>query len=301
MRVIITGGTGLIGRALAAELSPAHEVIVLSRQPASAPVLPAGVRAEWWDAKTSSGWVSLLNAECAIINLAGENIGEGRWTAGRKRSIRDSRVNAGRAVVQAVAEAAEKPAVLIQASGVSYYGTHGEEEFDESSPPGDDFLSRVSVDWEASSAAVESMGVRRAVIRSAVVLSMKGGAFPRMLLPFRLHAGGPIGNGRQWLSWIHIRDEVAAIRFLIENGAASGPFNLSAPGALTNAQFARAIGETMRQPAAIPVPAFVLRLLYGEMAAVLLEGQRAVPKRLTKMGFSFRFPDARSALQDLLG
>lgn len=300
MRVIITGGTGLVGLALSRELADYHEVIVLSRQPARAPALPTGVRAEWWDARTAAGWVSLLDRECAIVNLAGENIGQGRWTPERKQHIRDSRVDAGAAVVQAVMAAAVKPAVLVQASGVSYHGPHGSEEVDENSPPGDDFLSSVTVAWEASTSAVESVGVRRVVIRSAVVLSLEGGALPRLLRPFRFFAGGPIGSGKQWLSWIHIQDEVAAIRFLLENAGASGPFNLSAPGALTNAQLARIIGETLRRPAAIPVPAFALRLLFGEMATVLLDGQRAVPKRLTEMGFSFRFPDARSALRDLL-
>ncbi len=302
MNVIITGGTGLIGRALAADLlKEGHEVIVLSRRPeAYVGRVPAGVRLERWDGRTAEGWGHLVEGADAIVNLAGENIAAGRWTAERKRRIRESRVHAGEAVTAAVLAAREKPRVVIQASAVGYYGPHGDEEVDEDTPPGNDFLARVAVDWEASTAPVEEHGVRRVIIRTGIVLTPEGGALARMLLPFRLGLGGPLGSGRQWFPWIHIADEVGAIRFLMENEATQGPYNLTAPNPVRQREFARALGRVLRRPAFLPVPAFALRLLFGEMADVLLTGQRAVPRRLLEAGYTFRFPDLEPALEDLV-
>jgi len=301
MRIIITGGTGLIGGALAANLAnDGHEVILLSRAPERTTSLPSGVRAERWDGRTATGWGSLADGADAIVNLAGEGIASGRWTEERKRRIRESRVNAGQAVVEAVKTVARKPGVVIQSSAVGYYGVHGDEEITESTPAGDDYLAGVAVAWENSTAPVEAMGVRRAVIRTGVVLSNKGGALPQMLLPFKLFAGGPLGNGKQWLPWIHIADEVSAIRFLIENRQASGAFNLCAPNPLTNAEFGRVVGRVMGRPAFMPTPAFALRLVFGEMATVLLDGQRQIPKRLLELSFAFRFPSAEAALKEIL-
>ena len=195
----------------------------------------------------------------------------------------------------------QKPKVVIQASGVGYYGFRGGTKLAEDQAPGEDFLARVGVQWEASTALVEDMGVRRAVIRTGVVLSPSGGTLARMLTPFRLFVGGPLGTGRQWFSWIHIEDEVAAVRFLLEKETASGVFNLVAPIAVNNMQFSMALGRVLKRPASIRTPAFPLRFLFGEMAALLLEGQRAVPKRLEEMGFRFRFSEVEGALSDLLG
>jgi hypothetical protein len=307
MRVVITGGTGLIGRALSAALAAdGYEVVVLSRSPERNLDLPAGVRAERWDGRTGNGWVHLADGAEAIVNLAGANIaGEGfwpgRWTAERKHLIQDSRVNAGSAVVDAVSQASKKPGAVIQSSGVGYYGPHGDEVLTEEASPGNDFLARLAHEqWEPSTAAVEDMGVRRVIIRSGVVLDAKQDALPRMLLPFRLFAGGRIGSGRQWHSWIHLADEAAAIRFLIENKEASGPFNLAAPNPLTNAELARVLGRVLGRPVWFPVPAFAMKLAFGELSNVLLEGQRVVPERLLAFGFGFRFPDAETALPDLL-
>jgi len=300
MRVLITGGSGLVGRALAANLArDGSEVIILSRRPERIIGLPAGISAKWWDGHTTEAWSSLVDGADAIINLAGENISSGRWTDERKRGILESRLNVGRAIVQAVEAAARKPRVAIQASGVGYYGPCGDEEITEETPPGHDFLARVAVDWEASTASLEALGVRRVVIRTGVVLSTAGGALPRMLLPFRLFTGGRLGSGRQWFPWIHIADEVGAIRFLIESESAKGPFNLTAPAPLTNAEFSRFLGQRLRRPAFIPTPGFTLRLLFGEMATVILDGQRAIPRRLMQLGFIFQFPEAASALKDL--
>ncbi len=306
MRVIITGGTGLIGRALAADLASAgYEVILLSRRPERAAGLPSGVRAERWDGRTAEGWGKLADGATAIVNLAGENLaGEGffpsRWTPERKERIIRSRLNAGAAVVEAVKAAVVKPRVVIQSSGIGVYGPRQDEELSEEAPVGSDFLATLAVQWEASTADVEALGVRRAVIRTGAVLSRAGGALTRMVLPFRLFAGGWFGSGRQWLSWIHVADQAEAIRFLIENPQASGLFNLCAPQPLTGRDFGRCIGRVMGRPALLPVPAIVMRLVFGEVTTVVLDGQRVLPKRLLDLGFRFRFPDAESALRDLL-
>lgn len=299
MRVVITGGSGLIGRALCEELVAGHEVVVLSRRPESVSGLPSGVAVERWDAESAAGWGKLVEG-AAVVHLAGENIGEGRWTAEKKRRIRDSRVRSSRAVAEAIEEAEVKPEVLLQGSAVGYYGHRGDEVVTEEEPPGDDFLARVCVEWEASTAGVEALGVRRAVLRSGVVLSTRGGALPKMALPFRLFAGGPVGNGRQFVPWIHIEDEAGAIRFLLEHGEASGPFNLTAPEPVTNAELSRLLGKVLHRPSLLPAPAFALRLALGEMADMVLQGQRAVPTRLQELGYRFRFAGAEAALEDLL-
>ena len=217
-----------------------------------------------------------------------------------KKRDRSSKPNIPTRTARAV-PAAQKPKVVIQASGVGYYGFRGGTKLDEEQAPGDDFLARVGIQWEASTARVEDMGVRRVVIRTGVVLSPSGGTLSRMLTPFRLFVGGPLGTGRQWFSWIHIEDEVAAIRFLLENETASGAFNLVAPIAVNNMQFSRTLGRVLKRPSLVRTPALPLRLLFGEMAALLLEGQRAVPLHLGQLGFKFRFPEVEAALRDLLG
>lgn len=302
MRVIITGGSGLIGRALTIDLARnSHEVIILSRRPERIISLPAGVHAERWDGRTTEGWGYLVDGADAIVNLAGESISSGRWTEECKRNIRQSRLNAGHAVAEAVRAATHKPRVVIQASGVGYYGSCGDEEITEEAQPGHDFLAQLAVEWEASTVPLESLGIRRVIIRTGVVLSTEGGALPRMLLPFHLFAVSRLGNGRQWFPWIHIADEVGAIRFLMENKQASGAFNLAAPTPLTNAEFSRLLGQCFRRPIFIPIPAFALRLLFGEMAVALLDGQRAIPRHLLQLGFNFQFPEAGHALEELFG
>jgi uncharacterized protein (TIGR01777 family) len=310
MRVIITGGTGLIGKALTIELlQSGYEVVVLSRNPEKARGLPSNARVIYWDGRTANGWEEMVEGAEAIVNLAAESIGGdsipalvlNRWTAQRKRLIRESRLNSGRAVTQAVQQARLKPKVVIQASAVGYYGSRGDEELTELSDPAHDFAAQVCSDWEASTAQVEQLGVRRAIIRTGgVVLSTQGGAFPFMLLPFRLFAGGPLGNGRQWFSWIHITDEARAIRYLIENPSARGVFNLCAPQPITNGDFSRTLGKVLRRPSFLPVPGFALQLAFGEKAGLLTGSQKQVPMRLHELGFTFQYPDAESALRELL-
>lgn len=300
MKVVITGGSGLIGSEVARDLgSSGHDIVILTRDPAKAK-LPPNTRAVQWDGKTATGWASLIDGDTAILHLAGDSIASGRWSDAKKRRIRESRVDSGKAVLAAIRQASEKPRVLLQGSAVGYYGPCGDEVVTESHPPGHDFLADVCVEWEASTAEAESMGVRRALLRTGIVLSGKGGALPKMALPFKLMAGGPMGSGRQWVPWIHIADEVGAIRFLLEREDARGPFNLTAPRPLTNRDFSRALGKALHRPAFAPAPGIALKLVLGEMADMLLQGQRAVPHRLMEMGYAFRHPDPLAALRDLL-
>ena len=302
MRVMVTGGTGLIGSALVKSLRDNNiEVIVLTRSPErTRATVPSGVRLEKWDGVTTEGWGDLVSEVDAIVNLAGEGVADGRWTAERKRRIRESRSNAGKALVAAVAAAKTKPGVLIQSSAVGFYGPCHDEILREDASPGTDFLAQVCADWEASTAEVEEMGVRRPVIRTGVVLSAAGGAFPRMALPFKLFAGGPLGSGKQYFPWIHIDDEVGAIRFLLENESATGPYNLTAPDPPRNREFVRELGRAMSRPALLPTPSLALKAMFGEMSTVLLDGQRAVPERLQEEGYEFEFRGAAAALGELV-
>lgn len=304
MRVIITGGTGLIGRPLSASLAAdGHDVIVLSRNPIEVTdPMPPGVSLHRWDSRTSEGWGELVNGADAIINLAGAGIADGRWTAERKKLIRESRIQAGHAVVEAVQNATQKPKVVIQASGKDYYGTNtGDEDVTEAHSPGSDFLSKVCFDWEISTAPISRMGIRRPIIRTSVVLSNFGGAFPKLKLPFTMYAGGKLGDGKQWFSWIHMADEVSAIRFLLENEQADGPFNLAAPEVVRNEEFAKALGGAMGRPAAIPAPSMAIKTALGEMSTMVLDGQRAVPHRLQELGFTWKYPTVEAALEQLVG
>ena len=305
MRIIIAGGTGLIGSKLSASLAKdGHDVVILSRNPGKYS-LPKGVRAEKWDSQTAKDWGHLADGADAIINLAGENISGGgfipaRWTPERKKRIEQSRINAGQAIVAAVQAAVEKPEVVIQASGVDFYPDSGNL-VDETASPSNSFLGTVVTQcWEPSTVAVESMGVRRVVARLGLVLSMEGGALPITALPYRLFAGGPLGSGNQWWSWVHIDDVVSAIKFMIENKNASGPINVTAPNPLTNKGFGKVIGKVLKRPSFFPVPAFMLKLVLGEISAIVLEGRNVSSQKLLDLGFSFKYNEAEAALRDLL-
>ena len=303
MKVIVAGGSGLIGRALCTELvQDGHTVVVLSRNPQKVKRLEASIQVVQWDGQTAHGWGNHANSADAIVNLAGMGIADGRWSTSRKEAILSSRVNAGQAVVQAIETATTKPKVLIQASAVGYYGgNRADQKLTEDAGPGSDFLSSVCLEWESSTAAVEAMGVRRPVIRTGIVLSTQGGAWPKIKLPFTFFAGGPLGSGRQWYPWIHMNDEVRAIQFLLQKETAIGAFNLSAPEPQRNKEMAKTIGKVMRRPGFMPAPAFALQTILGEMATILLEGQRAVPKKLIDSGFSFNFPTLEDAVHELIG
>jgi uncharacterized protein (TIGR01777 family) len=300
MRIIISGGTGFIGTALTKSLlEKGHLVWILTRNLQTARMVE-GAKGVGWDGRTDTGLIDLVSQADAIVNLAGESIGSGRWSVERKKRILTSRVETGEAISTAVRKANPRPKVLIQASAVGFYGTHGNEPVVEETPPGSGFLAEVCKKWEASTRPVEEWGVRRAIIRTGIVLARDNGALPRMMLPFKLFGGGPLGNGRQGIPWIHLVDEVDSIRFLVENGKARGVFNLSAPKPLSNADFGRILAKVVRRPYWFPVPGFALRLLLGEMASLVLEGQFLIPKRLLEAGYKFRFEKAGDALDDLL-
>lgn len=307
MRIIITGGTGMIGRELTNRLlTTGHEVIILTRNPQKNVGLPAGAQLVQWDARTADGWGHLADGADAIINLAGENLaGAGfipsRWTAERKQRILDSRVNAGKAVTEAVRAATHKPAVVIQASGTDYYPNGGQHQT-ETSPIGSSFLSDVVKQWEASTAAVEEMGVRRVIMRIGPILSMEDGAFTRLVFPFKyLIVGGPLGGGQQHFPWVHHTDVVRAIEFFLTHPETSGPYNIVATEADTNGTFTKTLGKIMGRPSFFPVPGFALQLALGEVAALVLEGRQVSSQKLRAAGFEFDYPTAESAIRELLG
>lgn len=300
-KIIITGGTGMIGRALSEALTAAnYDVVILTRKLSAAKRLPSGAHAVEWDGQTGRSWFHELPHTQAIINLAGETIGKPFWTAARKQRIRESRIKAGQAIVDALRCSGYRPPVLIQMSGVGYYGLRGDEIITEDGTVGNDFLASVCVDWEGATAEVEALGVRRIIARTGVVLSRDGGALPLLAAPFWFGVGGPLGDGKQYLPWIHIEDVVKSFRFLSENENASGVVNVCAPEPVTNQQFVRALGRALSRPSFMPAPRFALKLALGEMAElVLLGGQRVVPQRLLALNFSFQYSDVEKALRQL--
>lgn len=305
-RVLIAGGSGLIGSALTEELVAAgYEVVVLSRSPEEVTGLPRGARVVGWDAETADGWGSEAEGAAGIVNLAGANLAGGSWTEERKRLLRRSRLDSTGALVQAVARAVERgappPRVLLQGSAVGFYGSRGDDELTEESSPGEGFLARLTVDWEAASGSAEEHGVRRVLLRSGVVLSTEGGALPKMTLPFRLFVGGPVGDGSQWVPWIHLRDEVRAIRFLLEHPQGEGPFNLTSPDPVTNRQLSQLLARALHRPSLFRAPRFALRTVLGEMSDTVLASQRVLPTRLSNLGFTWEYPELDRALHDLLG
>jgi len=302
-RILITGATGFVGRPLSIALVEAgYEVVALSRRRAEAERIFAGrVKVVEWDAVTASRWSEWADGALAIVNLAGDNIGAGRWSEKKKRLILESRLNAGAAVTEAIRSAEHRPQVLIQASGVGSYGDRGDELLDENSSNGVVFLADVARQWEACVREVAEMGVRLATIRLGVVLGAHGGVMSRLIPPFRLFVGGHPGSGRQWLPWVHIDDVIGVVRFLVESADCEGPFNVTTPEPTLSKDFYDLLGKAMHRPAFFPMPAFALKLALGEMATeLLLPSTRVVPKKLLDAGYEFRFPDPAAAFSDIL-
>jgi uncharacterized protein (TIGR01777 family) len=303
-RVIITGGTGFIGHPLSLRLiQEGFDVVCLTRN-ASAAKNRGGNRIKFveWDGKSAAGWSEYAEGAAAIINLAGESIGSGRWSDAKRQRILQSRMNAGKAVTEAVKFVKRKPDVVIQASAIGIYGNKGKETLDEYSGLGEGFLAEVAKDWEESTGDIEALGVRRVVIRTGMVLGSFGGALARLLLPYRFFVGGPMGSGKQWMSWIHIEDEIGSILFLMDRQDLKGVFNLTAPQPLQNKAFSRELGKLLRSPSWLPVPGFLLKLFLGKMAEeTILTSQRVLPIRLKESGFKFAYPDLIGALTDILG
>ena len=304
MRVFIKGGTGLIGSRLAAALAArGDQPVVLSRSRTGAQKkLPSGTEIIEGDPQQPSSWMEAVSGCQAVVNLVGENLSAHRWSENFKAILRDSRLRSTRNVVEAIVRAQERPQVLVSGSAVGYYGFTGDEELTEDSPGRtDEFLGQLCHDWEEAAKLVEKEGVRLVRIRTAVVLARDGGALPQMLLPFKLFVGGKVGSGGQWVSWIHHADEVGIILFALDRADVRGPLNASAPNPVTNYQLAKAIGHAMGRPSFFPTPAFMLKLAFGEMANLIVKGQRVLPKRALELGYKFQFPDIDSALADVLG
>lgn len=303
MRIIISGGSGFIGRALTEDLvKGSHEVEIISRRPDAHKQLSEGVKAIGWEV---GALVEHLTGADAVVHLAGASLaGENplrmRWTAKRKKQIIESRLRSGETISEAIKSVGGKPKVLIQSSAVGFYGPLGDEIVDETFPKGDDFLAGVCQAWEDSTSLVEEFGVRRAIIRTGLVFSPAGGIFPLFKLPFSMFVGGRIGSGEQYLSWIHLDDVVKGIRFLIENKQARGIYNLTSPNPLKNVDFSRRLGKAMRRPALVPVPAFALKLVLGEASTLALDGQRVIPKRLVESGYHFAHETLEDALPSLV-
>lgn len=292
MEIAVAGGSGFLGQALVRALAQrGHTVSILTRNPRR----PNDVR---WDPAADGPWMDVVHRSGAVINLAGESIAGQRWTPTRKQALRVSRIDATRALARAIRTAA-RPAILLSASGIGVYGTPGDTPLTEDSPAGSDFLARLCVEWERE--ALGAADVTRVVLlRTGVVLDQGGGALPELARPFKLFAGGPIGSGRQYVSWIHLADWVGMVCWAAENSAVSGPLNLTAPTPVRNADLARALGAALHRPSALPAPAFAVRLIAGEMAdAAILEGQQVLPAKALALGYRFQYPDLDVALRDI--
>ncbi|MBI5665743.1 MAG: TIGR01777 family protein [Nitrospirae bacterium] len=308
MNILITGGTGFIGTPLARELrGKGHSVTVTTRRPS--------------DSKDKLTWSApalippdIISRFDAVINLAGEPIAPRRWTKDRKERILSSRINTTRALVESIrqiehtplspldrGERKRLPKVLISASAVGFYGAHGDEYVTEDTPPAGDFLADVCKQWEAEAYKALDLGIRVVTVRIGGVLEADGGALPMMALPFKFFLGGPIGSGRQWFSWIHRDDIIGIIIFALENDSVSGPVNMTAPNPVTNREFSRSLGQVLHRPSFLAVPGIVVKLMLGELGAVLLTGQRVLPEKILRAGYRFKYSDVSQALRAILG
>jgi len=307
MKVFIMGGTGLIGSALIPQLLDRKDhVVLLTRRPEHA-------RERWSDKcvivdgnpMIAGLWMDVVQDCDAVINLVGESIFARRWNEEFKILLRDSRIQSTENVVRALAQnpknSAGNPKVLVNASAIGYYGPREDQVLTEDGPAGDDLLARVAVEWEKSARAAEANGVRVALIRIGVVLDKQGGALPQMLTPFKLGVGGPIGSGKHWFSWIHIDDMVGILVLALDNPQAHGPINGTAQNPVTNKVFSKALGRALHRPAIFPVPPFMLRLRFGQVAEILTTGQRVIPAKALALGYKFKFQDIDPALANLVG
>lgn len=309
MRIVIAGGTGFLGSPLAEVYAEdGHDVVVLTRRlPAgearhdSGTGVPGITRVGWKPDGQGGPWAATLDGADAVINLAGEGIGDRRWTPQRKAQLRDSRIIPTRSLAAAIRASAVPPKVLVSASGVGYYGASGDEPKTEDSPAGDDFLAHVCEDWEGEALGAVSPATRVVVTRTGVVLERAGGALTQMMRPFQLFVGGPIGSGRQYISWIHRHDWIEMLRWIVQTPEVTGPINATSPEPVTNREFARALGLALRRPGFVPAPAFVLKLALGEMASLALTGQRVLPARVQALGYHFRYPHLDQAFRGIFG
>ncbi|GAB4523789.1 MAG: TIGR01777 family oxidoreductase [Pleurocapsa sp.] len=304
MKIAITGATGLVGTRLVNKLhNEGNQIVVFTRNSDKArKIFPSAafsnVEIVQYTPQKSGEWQQKISGCDAVVNLAGEPIAE-RWTAQQKQAILESRQVGTRKIVEAIAQAAEKPQVLVSGSAIGYYGTSETATFDETSSPGNDFLAQVCQNWEAEADKVKELGVRLVIVRIGIVLA-NGGALGKMIGPFKMFAGGPIGNGRQWFSWIHRDDLVNLIATAIARSDMSGVYNATSPNPVKMGQLCQALGEVMNRPSWLPVPDFVLEVLLGDGAKVVLEGQQVLPKQTQSTGFSYQYPELKPALQEIV-
>lgn len=299
MKYVVAGGSGFLGRALTRDLvAKGHEVVVLTRGPGRS---ADGVRTVTWTMDPADVWAREIDGADGVVNMAGAGIADRRWNAARKLELRQSRVDATRALVAAIRQATARPRVFLSGSAIGFYGPQPDDAgpLDESAPPGSDFLSTLAVDWEAEAHAASALGCRVVILRTGVVLARGGGALQKLIPPFLFFVGGPIGSGRQVMSWIHLTDWVELVVWLLRRDDAAGVFNGTAPHPSTNAEFSAALGRALGRPSWLPVPGIALKVLVGEMAGpALLADQRVVPARALDLGFTFQFPDITTALAD---
>jgi uncharacterized protein len=297
MKLVVAGATGFIGSALCSRLlERGHVLTLLTRHVPPEASIPAKTWRHWMPG-TSGEWEASLDGVDGVINLTGEPIAAKRWTENQKNKIRSSRIDVTRSIVEGIAKAKRKPAFLLNGSAVGYYGPHGDEIVTEETPVGSDFLSSLCRAWEEEAQTAESMGIRVVRLRTGIVLGPGGGALAKMVPPFRFFIGGPLGSGAQWMSWIHLEDEIGLILHLIETSQAAGAVNATAPNPATMKEFCRTLGKVMRRPSWAPVPGFALRFMLGEMADMLLTGQRVIPAAAQRLGYKFRYGNLQDALQ----
>ena len=296
MKILITGSTGLVGSALIPSLkSSGHQIVRLVRSK------PKDASEVYWNPEQGTINAAELEGLDAVVHLAGENLAAGRWTDEKKKRIRESRVKGTRLLSETLAQLNEKPAVLVSASAVGFYGNRGDEILTEQSASGSDFLAEVCREWELATQAAAQAGIRVVNLRFGVIFSGEGGALKKMLTPFRMGIGGKLGSGHQYMSWIAIDDAVGAIEHALQNDSLRGPVNVVAPQAVTNREFTKTLGRVLSRPTIFPVPAFAARLAFGEMAdATLLSSQRVEPERLNEAGYTFKYPTLEAALRHVL-
>lgn len=298
-KILVTGATGTLGRRLVAQLGE-ENVTIVGRDRARATQAFPRARFVPWDGRSTVDADAMRNVD-VIVHLAGEPVAEGRWTEAKKKRIRDSRVEGTRAVVTAIERAAPRPRVLVCASAVGFYGSRGDETLTEASPAGEGFLADVCKAWEAEAERAEALGVRVVTVRTGIVLAKEGGALAKMLPLFRMGVAGSLGDGRQWMPWIHVDDEVALLLHAMRDEAVRGALDATSPNPVRNAEFSRALARAVHRWTFLPAPRFALRAVLGETADVVLASQRVLPKKALESGFEFRHPDLAEALGDLLG
>ena len=301
MKILITGGTGFVGTQLKSCLiQDGNEVTVLTRSRKGPEKGPAGISYLQGDPTQKGPWQEAVKNHDAVINLAGASIFT-KWTEKHKKAIRESRVNTTRNIVEGIPSRPERPLTLFSTSAVGYYGFCGDDELTEKSPHGEDFLARIAVEWEGEALKAKDKGARVVITRFGIVMGEKGGALSQMIPLFKKYIGGPIGSGKQWFSWIHIKDLAEAFAFLLKHPEISGPVNVCSPNPVRNKDLAKALGRALHRPSFIPAPGFMVKLVLGEFGSVILEGQRVIPRRLLESGFVFQYPDIEKALQSIAG